>query len=319
MKQKLKFSNISGQYNINFLEILRWLLTKQSAEWPKWVNNTYKSQLLKNVSADQVAVTFVNHATCLIQTNNKHILTDPVWSYRVSPLSFVGPKRVRDPGIAFNELPTIDMVVISHNHYDHLDIYTLKKLEEKFQPIFIVPLGNRHFLEKKKLTNVHELNWWETFIFNSDKSNFKITLVPAQHFSGRWLHDRDKTLWGGYVLESRQNKVFFAGDTGYASHFKQIYEKFGAMDISLLPIGSYEPRYIMKEVHMNPEEAVQAHVDLQSKLSIPIHFGTFQLTDESIDEPILRLTEALKQQSISADIFKTLLEGETIVYDRGKN
>lgn len=312
----MKFFNIHLTKNITFLDILRWKLTAKKVKWPKWVHNNSKALLPNHVTNDQIAVTYINHATCLIQTTDYNILTDPVWSHRVSPFTFVGPKRVRHPGIAFDKLPKIDIVLISHNHYDHLDLHTLKRLEKAFQPYFFAPLGNRKLLTKHGLSKVQEFNWWDSSsVFKN--SELKITLVPAQHFSGRGLHDRDKALWGGFVFELiKENpiKVFFAGDTGYASHFKQIYEKFGAIDVSLLPIGAYEPSYIMQEMHMNPKEAVLAHLDLHSRCSIPIHYGTFQLTDEGIDEPLNDLAKAIEEYQLREDAFKVVPEGETFIY-----
>jgi L-ascorbate metabolism protein UlaG (beta-lactamase superfamily) len=218
---------------------------------------------------------------------------------------------VRDPGLAFEDLPNIDVVLISHNHYDHMDIKTLKLLEKKFKPLFFVPLGDKKILKKNGLTRVFELGWWEQHTLSD---NTQITLIPAQHFSGRTLLDSNKSLWGGYVIEENKFKILFAGDTGYSSHFTEIFEKFGSMDIALLPIGAYEPQHLMRAVHMDPSEAAAAHRDLKAKQSIAIHFGTFQLTDEGIDDPVIGLQKAMAEKAINSDSFKVLKEGETLIY-----
>jgi L-ascorbate metabolism protein UlaG (beta-lactamase superfamily) len=306
-----KFTNIIGQKPHTLGEILHWQLTRKPTKWPKWIPNTLVPNLPTHLAEQTTAITFINHATCLIQTHTLNILTDPVWSYRVSPFSFIGPARVRDPGLSLEDLPHIDIVLISHNHYDHMDIATLKSLEKKFKPLFFVPLGDREVLKHHGLTQVYALDWWDNHLIQGKS---KITFIPAQHFSGRTLLDRNKSLWGGYIIEENALKILFAGDTGYSPHFKEIFEKFGSMDIALLPIGAYKPRHLMKSVHMDPAEAVLAHSDLKAKQSIAIHFGSFQLTDEGIDEPVIDLYQAMAQKKIDPHVFKVLKEGETFLY-----
>jgi L-ascorbate metabolism protein UlaG (beta-lactamase superfamily) len=310
-----RFSNTIKHKQHTLWEILHWQFTRKPKKWPKWIANTLISQLPTPVAPNTAAITFINHATCLIQTNTLNVLTDPVWSSRVSPFSFIGPARVRDPGLAFEDLPHIDVVLISHNHYDHLDIATLKLLEKKFKPLFFVPLGDKKILKKNGLTKVSELDWWESHTL---PNNTQVTLIPAQHFSGRTLIDRNKSLWGGYVIAENNLKILFAGDTGYSPHFKEIFAKFGSMDIALLPIGAYQPQHLMQPVHMDPREALIAHCDLKANQSIAIHFGTFQLTDEGIDDPILDLQHALTETAIHPDAFKVLKEGETLIYTLAK-
>lgn len=307
-----KFFNPGLKKEKGFFDVAKWLLTRDMADWPQWVENTQTPKLPKNLKPEQMAITFINHSTFLIQIDGLNILTDPVFSERVSPVTFAGPKRVRAPGLEISELPKIDAIVISHNHYDHLDLASLKKLHKKFEPKIFVPMKVGILLKEEKITNVVELDWWASDYFGE---NTKITLTPAQHFSGRGLFDRFKTLWGGYIIKVNGHKIFFAGDTGYANHFKQINERFGAMDFSILPIGAYEPRWFMKDMHMNPLEAVYAHQDLKSRKSIGMHYGTFQLTDEAIYKPVEDLQKAKLRNNIPANDFTVMAVGQTIVHN----
>jgi L-ascorbate metabolism protein UlaG (beta-lactamase superfamily) len=206
---------------------------------------------------------------------------------------------VHRPGIAFQELPPIDVVLVSHNHYDHLDLETLQKLEMKFHPVFITALGNALFLKARGLKNVVELDWWESH----SVLDTEFTLTPAQHFSSRSMRDRDQSLWGGFYIKTLDYKIFFAADSGYCPCFKEIAERLGNPDLSFIPIGAYEPRWFMRTVHMNPDDAVLAHRDLGSQQSVGIHFGCFKLTAESIDAPIADLTKALAKYEVEAKKF----------------
>ncbi len=284
------------------------MVREPRSRWPAWVENKGVPRLNETLGANEVAITFVNHATFLIQTGGTTILTDPVWSERASPFRRIGPKRVREPGVAFEDLPTIDIVLLSHNHYDHLDIATLTQLRHRFAPIVLAAAGDGRIVGPLGFKDVRELDWWEEIEFND---TLKVTFVPAQHFSARGLFDRQQSLWGGYMIESRGRRVYFAGDTGYSTHFSDIRNRLGSPDIAMLGIGAYEPRWFMKPIHMNPAEAVCAHRDLGSRQSIGMHFGTFQLTAEKIDQPRKDLTRALSEASISETEFVTLDEGET--------
>jgi L-ascorbate metabolism protein UlaG (beta-lactamase superfamily) len=279
---------------------LKLLLTEKRGEWPKWVPSTYGRKPPTRVDGDWLAYTFVNHSTVLIQTNGLNILTDPIWSYRSSPFSWVGPRRHRNPGIRFEDLPPIDIVLVSHNHYDHMDLPTLRRLSKEWNPRIIVGSGNGDYLERKGLGNVMELNWWRDTLISQ---NARITFVPAQHFSGRGLFDRNKTLWGGFVIQTPSSSIFFAGDSGYSPHFKRIYNTFGPMDLTFLPIGAYKPRDFMCAVHIDPAEAVKAHSDLHSAQSVGIHFGTFRLGFESMEDPRQDLMKALERSSIPYERF----------------
>ncbi len=283
------------------------------SRWPAFVANKGVPELHQKLARGSVAVTFVNHATFLLQTSGLNILTDPVWSDRASPSQWIGPKRVRKPGIPFDQLPRIDLILISHNHYDHLDVHTLKALNERFTPRVLAPLGNARLLQSTGFTNVAELDWWDSIQFAPEVT---ITFAPTQHFSGRTLWDRQQSLWGSYMIEARDRKIYFGADSGYSTHFSDIRERLGSPDVALLGIGAYEPRWFMKPMHMNPAEAVQAHEDLGSRQSIGMHFGTFQLSSEAIDQPPAELKLALAQEGIPEEKFVILEEGETSVYER---
>ena len=293
----------------SYLDLLRWQLLGDSTPWPESRENEIVAKLSDQVAQGQWSTTFINHATHLIQVKGINFLTDPIFSERASPFQWVGPKRIRKPALQIKDLPKIDFVLISHNHYDHMDSASIDQLTKIHNPVFIVPLANGDLIKGMGAENVVELNWWEDHqILNSD---FKITLVPAQHWSARGLFDRNKALWGGFVIQSEKIKIYFAGDTGYGDFFKEIRKKLGPMNLSLLPIGAYEPRWFMKDHHMNPAEAVMAHKDLESKFSLGTHFGTFKLTDEGVDDPEIALTEALTEMGVSGDAFIAPQVGET--------
>ena len=287
---------------------MKWKLTSKPKEWKKHYDNKYKFQLEKVSSDSELIVTYINHSSFLLQLNGFNILTDPVFADVVGPLNLIGPSRVREPGILMKELPKIDIVVISHNHYDHLDIKSLEKINELHSPLFLIPFGDSELFLDNGINNIIEMKWWESAVINND---FKITFTPAKHASNRGIFDRNKSLWGSYLFNFKGKNIYFGGDTGYDNHFKRIGDFAGHIEFSLLPIGAYEPRSIMRVVHTNPEEAVQAHLDLRSKLSIGMHFGTFQLTDEGIDDPVKDLIIAKKKHHISEQDFQILEIGKS--------
>lgn len=258
-----------------------------------------------------MAVTFINHATVLIQLPGLNVLTDPVWSRRVSPLSWLGPRRVRAPGVRFEELPRIDVVLVSHNHYDHLDKSTIKRLADRFNPRVFVALGDGDLVKSWGVRQVSQLDWENEVRLNSETH---VRFTPCQHWSGRSLTDRRRSLWGGYLLTHAGRRIYFGGDAGYSDTYKELRRRFGAMDFSFLPIGAYEPRWFMRDMHMDPTDAVRAHLDLESRRSIGIHFGTWRLTDEGIDEPVLELARAREAQGLDADEFGVLDNGETLLH-----
>jgi L-ascorbate metabolism protein UlaG (beta-lactamase superfamily) len=305
-----RFFNPGMPAGRSFGDFLRWQRNRQRAQWPAWVENVARPQLPATLPAAQIALTFINHITFLLQFRGLNILTDPVYSKRVSPFRNLGPQRVRAPGLPFAELPKIHVVLVSHNHYDHLDIETLIRLEETHSPRFITSLGNRAFLREFGLRAVDELDWWQ----NVEANGATLTLTPAQHWSSRRPRNRNRTLWGGFMVRASERLVYFAGDTGYGKHFSAIRERFGPPDLALLPIGAYEPRWFMRDQHMNPEDAVRAHLDLQAQTSVGTHFGCFQLTDEAIDDPPRELVAARERSGISPQGFQVLETGATRLF-----
>lgn len=252
-------------------------------------------------------MTWVGHATTLIQIDGVNILTDPIWSERCSPVSFIGPKRYTPPGIKIDDLPKIDLIILSHNHYDHTDLPTLKQLEEKFHPLVLTGLGNRKLLLDEGIRNVQEMDWWE----KTTMKDLQITFTPTQHFSGRGLFDRDKTLWGSYLISGKKEKVYFGGDTGYYTHFQEVTNQLGPVDIAILPIGATEPRWLMEPVHIDPKQAVQAFGDLKAKYLVPMHYMTFVLSDEPLDSPVPRTIEELKRAGFKEGQLVSLKIGES--------
>ncbi len=250
---------------------------------------------------------FVGHATTLIQIDGVNILTDPVWSKRVSPFSFIGPQRVRPPGVRFEHLPPIDAILVSHDHYDHLDIPTLKRLSQTNQPRVFVGLGLEPLLKSKKIAGGTEMDWWQSVELSN---GVRVTSVPARHWSGRGVRNRNRTLWGGYVIEGKSGTIYFAGDTGYGVHLERIAERFPSIRLALLPIGAHLPRWFMKAQHMSPEDAVRAHQLLRPVTSIGIHFGTFPLADEGERQPIDELAAVLNEINDSKLNFSVLAFGE---------
>jgi L-ascorbate metabolism protein UlaG (beta-lactamase superfamily) len=301
------FNNTHSVEKHSFWKILWTGLTSdiQRATWPEWVESQSDDIPLAIVNGSDVRITFVNHATFLIQAGGLNILTDPVFSERTSPFSFIGPKRIHAPGINLEKLPTIDAIIISHDHYDHLDLDSINKLVKRDNPKLFMGLGVSERLDDAH--NATELDWWEN-VKVSD--NLELWFLEVQHFSGRTLTDRDSTLWGGFLLQLEGKNIYFGGDSGYADHYKRTYERFGPMDIAFLPIGAYAPRNMFKPVHLDPSDAVQAHIDLKSKLSIGMHYGSFQLSAESRTEPV-ELLEKAKQKA-------NLVDSDFIVLEVGK-
>jgi L-ascorbate metabolism protein UlaG (beta-lactamase superfamily) len=258
---------------------------------------------------DAAVVTFVGHSTFLIQTRAANVLTDPIYSDRASPVAFTGPRRVRRPGVPFADLPEISVVLLSHNHYDHCDLQTLRDLDRLFNPLVVTPLKNGDLLKSAGIRRIEELDWWD----ESAAAPLPIAMTPAQHFSARHAFDRNRALWGSFlILAEGSRRIYFAGDSGYAPHFKEVSERTGGIHLALLPIGAYEPRWFMKDMHMTPAEAVQAHLDLAAEQSVAMHFGTFQLTPEGIDDPPIALGEALRARNVPVAQFRTLEVGESI-------
>lgn len=280
------------------------------SKWPKWVEIENFSSPPKRINRG-LSVTFINHASVLIQVDGMNIITDPILSDRASPFTFLGPKRVHRPGVMLEDLPPIDVILISHNHYDHLDLPTLKNLTnvgaKDKKPLILTGLGNKELLLAHDLTNAREMDWEQIETYGS----IKFIYVEARHRSGRGFLDQMRTLWGGFVILTPYGNIYFAGDTGYDKHFQEIRSKYAPIILSLLPIGAYEPQWFMHAVHLTPEEAIKAHHDLASKLSVPIHFGTYPLTYEPREEPEERLRKALNTNAKDKQLFLILKPGET--------
>ena len=273
------FRNLGTPEDRGLRDVLRWQLTSKKSRWPTTVPLTLVTK--PDAHVDGLRVTMVNHSTLLIQIEGLNVLTDPVWSDRVSPLSFAGPKRCIPPGVAFADLPRIDVVLVSHDHYDHCDVASLRKLEEVHKPLFIAGLGMGALFKAFGLARVVELDWWQA----DTVSDVTITFAPAQHWSSRSPGSRNTRLWGSFYLTGKKHTAYFAADTGFGDHFAMIRERLGAPGIAMIPIGAYEPRWFMHPQHMNPEEAAKAHVILGATKSVGIHWGTFQLTDEAREAP----------------------------------
>ncbi len=307
-----RFFNPESAYRRTRLwHMLRWLATRRKQRWPRWVEDEPPPAHPESVAPGELALTFVNHSTFLLQTDGLNVLTDPVWSERVSPVRWAGPRRVRAPGLAFERLPEVHLVMVSHSHYDHMDLATLRRLERHFRPLFLTGLGNGRLLRSQGLRRVEELDWWQRF---DTGAGVEVTMTPARHFSRRGLFDTNRSLWGGFLLQDGRRTVYFAGDSAYGPHFAEIGRRTGGVDVSLLPIGAYEPRWFMRSNHVNPDEAVRVHLDVGSRQSVAMHFGTFQLTDEPIDEPVRALAEALARHGVPEQHFRVPRFGETMVF-----
>lgn len=261
------------------------------------------------------AVTWIGHATLLVRMGGANILTDPHFTRRASPVQWVGPERVVPPAMTLEALPPVDYVVISHDHYDSLDAPTIEALFERpdgERITFLVPLGMKAWFEALGITRVVELDWWESY----EDGRITFTAVPAQHWSKRSLFSRNETLWAGWVAEAPDFRFYFSGDTGYyAPLFEEIGARLGPFDLAAIPIGGYEPRWFMKTKHVNPEEAVRIHQDVRAAQSVAVHWGTFILTDEPLDEPPARLREALAARGLPEDAFRVLRHGETLTFE----
>lgn len=313
MKTKFKNPHISDGKR-SFKDVCLWKMGYFQDHKEEVVCPTTFCSLLPSSLIDPVkpTATWINHSTFLLKIDGYHILTDPIWSDRCSPFSFFGPKRRHDPGLSIEELQKVDIVLISHNHYDHLDRPTVLALNHLYPGIiWCVPIGVKKWFLRLGITNVVELGWWDSLEIKS----FQLTAVPTQHFSGRSFKDLDRTLWVGYVLESSRfdKRVYFVGDTGYNEvDFKQIGAKWPHMDLSLIPIGTYVPKRFMSPVHIGPFEAVKIHEEVRSKRSIGMHWKTFRLSDEEEFRPSYDLFKALQEAKIDPSTFLALPPGYEI-------
>jgi L-ascorbate metabolism protein UlaG (beta-lactamase superfamily) len=277
----VRYFNPGASQVRGFRDFLRWQRTSRPELSPRFVADVVPSVPPRRVEGRGLRATLVNHSTVLLQHAGVNLLTDPIWSDLAGPFPWAGIRRRRNPGVALEHLPAIDIVLLSHNHYDHLDLPTLRHDAIRKSSAFVVPVGVGRLLRSRNLGPVHELDWGDSLAV----AGLTVHGVPAFHFSGRGLFDRNRTLWCGYVIESGERLVYFAGDTAFGPHFGWIREKLGPPHLALLPIGAYEPRWFMSSVHMAPQEAVRAHEILGAGVSIGIHHGTFQLADEGLDTP----------------------------------
>jgi L-ascorbate metabolism protein UlaG (beta-lactamase superfamily) len=300
-----RFFNPFGPAGQPFTAVPR-MLVEPRAKWPARVE--VQPQRPPALDGAAAVVTFIGHSTFLIQTAAGNVITDPMYSQRAGPFDLLGPRRVRQPAVRFDDLPPISTVLLSHNHYDHCDRRTLGKLARRFDPVVVTPLGNGALVRSAGIRRVEELDWWQ----EAKTSPLPIALTPARHFSARTAFDRNRALWGGFVVTVGGARIFFAGDSGYAPFFHDVPQRLGPIDLALLPIGAYEPRWFMQAVHMNPAEAVQAHLDLGAPQSIGMHFGTFQLTTEAIDDPLRALEEARREKNVPSSRFLTLPFGDSL-------
>jgi len=307
-----KFFNPRRHASRGWHEVLRWKLSSTPAPWPESVAIT-PAKPGPHPGAGRLAAHWINHATFLLQTSAGNVLTDPVFSDRVSPVSWVGPKRVHAPGIAFADLPPIDVVLLSHDHFDHCDLASLALLAKAHAPLAVTLLGNGPLLRAAGFApeKIIELDWWGA---HTTAAGLAITATPARHWSNRVKGSRNGRLWGGFRLAVGDRSAHFVGDTGYDDvMFREIRERCGAADLAMVPIGAYEPRWFMADQHCNPAESVQIHRDLGAKTSLGMHWGTFQLTDEAREEPVKALTTALAAAQVPPTAFRALAPGESVV------
>jgi L-ascorbate metabolism protein UlaG (beta-lactamase superfamily) len=291
-------------------DLLRWWGARGRSAWPASMPSPYADSPPARVDGRSLRVSFVGHASLLIQSAGLNILIDPVWSERVSPVGFLGPKRVNAAGIAFTALPKIDAVLVSHNHYDHLDIETLSRLAAVHRPRVITPLGNDTVMRAYDQAIAAEAYDWGDRV--SLGSGVEVTLAPMRHWSARGVLDRNKALWAAFIIATPAGRIYHVADSGYGNgfRFREARALYGPFRLAVLPIGAYEPRWFMRDQHMNPEESVQAFVESGAELALAHHHGTFQLTDEAIDAPVAALAAALNDSGISAERFRTLKPGQ---------
>lgn len=305
------FFNPQGEQPKGLANFIKWKFMERQAKWPECYASEYDCTIpQQRIAGNALEVTLIGHATFLIQINGLNIVTDPVWSQRVSPLSFIGPKRVNPPGVKFNDLPKIDVVLLTHNHYDHLDIVTLGKLVKRDNPTIITPLGNDTIV-KQTIANANVItgDWGDVL---SISNNTKIHIEPCHHWSARNATDRRMALWAAFVIEAPDMKVYHIGDTGFhlGTNYKDIEVKHGQLDLAIIPIGAYAPRWFLKAQHQDPDEAVDGFKLCKAKHALGHHWGTFQLTNEPIEEPKHALKMALGKKGVIEDRFLAMTPGQ---------
>lgn len=304
-----RFHNLEPKAHKSLGDVLKWRFSRPpQMQWVPQPGPQMPPEIVSRVHGAELRVTYINHATLLIQQHGLNILTDPLWSKRASPFEFIGPQRYHPPGLSLDQLPPIDLILVSHNHYDHLDLFSLRQLAERFpQAQVVTGLGNGGLIGECGFPDVIELDWWQSLPLNEQLS---LHAVPVQHWSARARHDTNRSLWLGFVLDSTEGPVLFPGDSGLGPEFKLINQRFGPLRFAALPIGAYAPRWFMRDNHMNPDDAVQAHQQLASQCSMAIHFGTFNLSDEEQFAPPQELAKALAERQVPANEFRPPKPGE---------
>jgi len=305
-----RFFNPGKPMDKGLLEVLKWYWTRQPQPWPEYSELLVTDKPPQRVMGNQLRISFVGHVTLLIQTQGLNILTDPVWSDRASPFTWVGPKRVHPPGVRFEDLPPIDLVLISHNHYDHLDLASVERLWRRDRPRIITPLGNDGIIHDRIPEATIEAHDWGHQVVISP--NLTVHLEPMHHWSARTPFDRNRALRAAFVLATAGGNVYFVADSGYGGGdtFRAAEKKFGSFRLAVLPIGDYDPRWFMAYNHMNPEEAVRAHNDLGHPQMLPTHYRTFQLADTGYEVPLRDLTAAMQAASVPDGRIRPLMAGE---------
>ncbi len=301
-------------------DLIRWMVTSRwrgtRAKWPAWAPSPCADRPPERIAGAAWRISYVGHASWLVQTAGLNLLLDPVWSRRASPFRAAGPKRVNNPGIAFADLPPIDVVLVSHAHYDHLDVATLSRLAATHRPRVITPLGNDAIMRRHDRSIGAEAYDWDERVEIGDA--VAVTPVPTRHWSARSLADRNMSLWASFIIEAAGQRIYFVADSGYGDggYFRRARDRYGPLRLAILPIGAYEPRWFMREQHMNPAEAVQALIDCGAETALASHHGTFQLTDEPIDAPRRALGHALDAAGIAPERFRALQPGQVRHLDR---
>jgi len=310
----VRFFDPTGAPPRSRADLLRWMIGSRwrgtRAKWPASAPSPYADRPPVRIEGAACRLSYVGHASWLIQTGGLNMLLDPVWSERASPFRMAGPKRVNDPGIAFTDLPPIDVVLVSHAHYDHLDLATLSRIAATHHARVITPLGNDTIMRDHDPSIAAEAYDWDQRV--EIGGEMTVTLVPARHWSARNLSDRNMSLWASFLIEAPGGRIYFIADSGYGDGalFRCMHERHGPLKLAILPIGAYEPRWFMRDQHMNPAEAVQALLDCGAETALASHSGTFQLTDEAIDAPVVALANALQAAGIPAERFRVLRPGQ---------
>ena len=304
------FFNPDGVEPKGFVDLLKWQLGGGRKVWPEQFPSTFRDVPPERVEGAELRVSFVGHATMLVQVAGLNVLTDPVWSQRASPVAFAGPKRVNAPGIAFDDLPKIDAVLLSHNHYDHLDGETLSRLAATHDPLVVTPLGNDTILASIDPAIRTVVGDWGDTVELAD--GVTVRFEPAHHWSARGLADRRHALWAAFVLDAgAAGRIYHVGDTGFhrGINYEAARAKYGSFRLAILPFGAFEPRGFMRGQHQNPDEAVQGHLLCGAEHTLGHHWGTFQLTNESIEDQIEELRAAREKHNVAEDRFRRLMPG----------